>query len=227
MNYRTATLLESVRFELEEKSSVPRPPGKGWFMVFGKWRQIGGMKRKAKAAIKDKIVGTAKSIKALPKGAAKLVANKEFRKEVGAKASKSLRSKAAHALGTIKHEVKEFKMAGKAVAKLARRESISSHEKKAIKAVVKAVAMTVAGTLVMGGIAHLTAGALAQHFAAETAIKSVGKAALLAHLIYEASDESAFDEWVKSLIQDIADRVEKLGDMSEDDIAAILQKSPQ
>jgi hypothetical protein len=249
--------LEALQALIEETESitekgVPKPPGEGWQMVFGRWVQT-GKKTKAKeepeakpkgrvARVKDKlkqakakltkdnIKGMAASLKqklkGLPKEARRLVTDKEHRKEVGKKAAAALRRKVKSAADTIKHEAAEFKTAGKAMGKIAKGKKLDDHDKKAIKAVIKTIGLTVGGTLAMGGIGHFTAQALATHFAAETAIKSVGKAALFAHLLYEdGGDEEAAEAWVKKTIMAIADEVEKLGDMSDEEILEILSKT--
>jgi hypothetical protein len=230
-------LIEDVQTAIDEKSSPPKPPGEGWQMVFGRWVQTGKktkapeepsekpkkpLKQRVKEKVKAKVKAAGQALKDLPGNAKKFVQDKKFRKKVGKDMAAAVRRKSAAAVDTIKHEVKEFKMAGAAVKKVAKGEKLNDHDKKAIKAVVKAVAMTVGGTIAMGGVGHLTAAALGQHFAAETAIKSVGKAALFADLMTE--DEAAFEQWVKKMMNDIADKLEGLGDMSEEELAAIIKK---
>ena len=236
--------------QLLEKSAPPKPPGEGWQMVFGRWVQTGfkakgkdepekkpeapkkkKFKEKAKAKIKRaaeklkaKGKAVAKGIKDLPGNTKKLVTDKAYRTKVGKDAAALLKRKAKGAVDHVKHEVKEFKLAGAAIKKKAQGKELDDHDKKAIKAVVKTIATTVAGTLAMGGVAHLTAAALGQHFAIETAAKAVGKAALYASMFVEEEDEAAFNMWVEKMVRDIAAQVEKLGEMSEDDLVSIIEK---
>lgn len=246
---------------LDEKSTPPKPPGKGWQMVFGKWVKTGkitapqepkgsepppeetkppkkGKIARAKEKVKKGLGLAKKAVKAAP-GAAKKAAKaapgaiKKFmtdgahRKAIGKKAASTLRRKAKAVVADVKHEFKEFKEAGAAIGKLAKHEKLTPHDKKAMKAAIKAIAMTVGGTLAMGGIGHLGVTALAQHFAAETAVKAVGKAAMFAHVLYEAEggDEAAFDAWAHKMIKGIADQMEGLGDMSPEQLKEIMGAS--
>jgi hypothetical protein len=184
-----------------------------------KIKKAGGVK----SALKKGAKKAAKAIKGLPKEVAKLMHDKDHRKEVGQKAAKAIRRKAKAVVADVKHEFKEFKDAGKAIGKLAKREKLTDHDKKAMKAAVMAIGMTVGGTIAMGGVGHLTAIALGQHFAAETAVKSIGKAALFAHILHESEgDEGAFDKWAEQMVLEIADRMENLGNMTPEQIETIL-----
>jgi len=89
---------------------------------------------------------------------------------------------------------------------------LDHHHKKVLRAVLKTIATTVAGTLALGGIAHLTAAALGQHFAIETAA-------------IEEEDAAALEAWIEHILKVIAAKVENLGEMSEKDLLAILEKS--
>jgi len=102
---------------------------------------------------------------------------------------------------------------------------LDHHHKKVLRAVLKTIATTVAGTLALGGIAHLTAAALGQHFAIETAAKAVGKAAMYDSRIIEEEDAAALEAWIEHILKVIAAKVENLGEMSEKDLLAILEKS--
>jgi hypothetical protein len=192
----------------------------------------GGHEQSFLKALGSKGKGVVQAFKNLPKNSKKFFSDPGYRKEVAKAAGKSIRAKAAHAVQHVKDEAHEFKTAGIAIGKAARGKEISDHEKHAIKAAAKTVAMTVIGTVAMGGIAHLTLGALAGHFAAETAIKAVVRAAVLAHLMQhgipylteEEVDEKALEAWTKKLVDHIAKEFENLADASPEEMAALLMK---
>lgn len=174
---------------------------------------------KAKAAVKS--AGAA--VRNLPANARKFLKDKEYRKEVGKAAAESIKRKGKAALENIKAEGHEFKLAGKALVKVAKRQKLDHHDKTALKAAAKTVASTVAGTVAMGGLSHLTVGALATHFAAETAIKAVGKAALFASVDLREGDEATLRKWMEAVVDGIAEGFEKLGDMDESELQQFIK----
>lgn len=183
---------------------------------------------KAAAPVVKKTAATvATRFKGLPDDARKLASDREHRSAVGKKMGEMLRRKAVAAAKNIVHELKELKEGGAALKKLALRQPLSKHDRHALKECAKTIGMTVAGTIAIGGIGHLTAAALGTHFAIEALVKHVGKAALFAHAqqsgwpIYE-SDEGAMQEVVERVIAKVAQRLEGLGSMSDDEIAGIV-----
>ena len=193
-----------------------------------------GLKQKAKDAVagaKEKVSIVSKGllarIKGLPKDAQKLVTDRDHRAEMGKKMGEALKRKSTNAVKNVVGELKELKDGGAALKKLTMRQKLTAHDKAAIKGSAKAIGMTIAGTIAMGGIGHVTAAALGTHFAAETLIKHVGRAALFADLqrtgwpIYE-SDEDAIREVVERVIAKVTKQLEGLGSMSDEEIAAIL-----
>jgi hypothetical protein len=185
---------------------------------------------KAPEAIKTASKGILAKIKGLPADAKKLVTDRKHRSEMGKKMGEALKRKSTAAVKNVVGELKELKDGGAALKKLAMRQKLDAHDKHALKESAKAIGMTVAGTIAMGGIGHLTAAALGTHFAAETLVKHVGRAALFADLqrsgwpIYE-SDEDAIREVVERVIAKVTQELNGLGSMSDEQIAAILSKS--
>jgi hypothetical protein len=189
----------------------------------------GGFAQKLMAKSKK----AAKAFADLPKSSKKFFSDPKFRKKVAKEVGDSFRRKASHAVAHVKEEAKEFKEAGGAIRKYAKGESLSSHDKAALKKAAKAVALTVAGTVAMGGLSHLTVAALAKHFAAETAVKAVAKAAVLVdslqwhggvYLTEATLDEKVMEAWTRRLIEAVADKLEGLAEMDEDEISGILEK---
>ena len=161
-------------------------------------------------------------IKEAPAAVKKFVSDKDYRSEVGGKIAGAFERKATAAWNQVKHEAKEFKTAGKAIAKVAKREKLTSEDKHALKEAAKTLAITAVGTIAIGGLGHLAIGALAKHFAAETALKAVGRAALFASIHMSEEEDASFDKWGEAVIAGITEGFEKLGSMSEDQIAEIL-----
>lgn len=175
-----------------------------------------------KPGLWDRLKGVAKSLKDAPKNVKRMLTDKDYRADVGKKVGVSLKRKAGAAWGMVKHEAHEFKVAGKAIAKIARKEKLDANDKKALKAAGKALAVTVIGTAAMGGLGHLTVGALAKHFAAETAVKAVGRAALFASANLSEEDDAIMARWAEAVINGVADAFEKLGDMDPEDVAKLI-----
>lgn len=183
-------------------------------------------------ALTTKSKKAAAAFKNLPKASKRFFSDPAYRKKAAKDIASKMRKTAASAVDHVKEEIHEFKDAGKAVRKLTKGEKISGHEKEAMKKAAKAIAMTVVGTAAFGGLGHLTLGAMAKHFAAETAVKAVAKAAVMSHLMYngipflteEEVDEKVLEVWVKSLVNHMADEIEKIASMDEEEIAALLEK---
>ncbi len=175
-----------------------------------------------KPGLWDRLKGVGKSLKDAPKNVKRMLTDKDYRAEVGKKVGASLKRKASAAWGMVKHEAHEFKVAGKAIAKIARKEKLDDNDKKALKAAGKALAVTVIGTAAMGGLGHLTVGAMAKHFAAETAVKAVGRAALFASANLNEEDDAIMARWAEAVINGVAEEFEKLGDMDPEDVAKLI-----
>jgi len=170
----------------------------------------------------DRLKSVGKSIKDAPKNVKRMLTDKDYRAEVGKKVGGALKKKAKTAWGMVKHEAHEFKVAGKALKKLAKREKLNDDDKKAMKAAAKALAVTVIGTAAMGGIGHLTLGAMAKHFAAETALKAVGRAALFASVHLHEEDAAVMARWAEAVMNSVADEFDKLGEMDPEDVAKLI-----
>lgn len=172
----------------------------------------------------------AAKIKGLPEEAKRLVTDRTHRAEVGKKMGEALKRKSTAAAKNIVGELRELKDGGVALKKLALRQKLDKHDKHALKESAKAIGMTIAGTIALGGIGHVTAAALSTHFAAETLAKHVGRAALFADIqrsgwpIYE-SDDAAIQEVVERVMAKVIQELEGLGSMSDEQIADILSKA--
>jgi hypothetical protein len=102
----------------------------------------------------------------------------------------------------LKHEVHTFKTAAVGVFKFFKREKLNDDEKKAIKTVVKHVAVTALMAFAGGGLAH-GAAAFAKHVAielvphvvAETILVGVGRAAVFADADSEAETDLNFQKF--------------------------------
>lgn len=186
---------------------------------------------KAGGAVKAKApqlkASVAERIKSLPEDAKRLVTDSTFRSEVGAKMGQALRRKSVAAAKYIAAEVRELKDAGGALKKLALRQELTKHDKHALKAAAVSIATTVAGSIVLGGIGHLTANALAQHFVGEALLKTAGRAALFAHVVRSGwpiceSDDAAVREVVERILERVAGELEALGGLSDEQAMELL-----
>lgn len=203
-------------------SEAPKSAGAAASGEHGSFLKALGAKSKAALA----------AFKSLPKSSKRFFADKSYRKQVARDVASSIRKKASHAVDHVKEEALEFKDAGKALSKLAQKKELTNHEKTAIKKAAKAVAVTVVGTVALGGLSHLTVAALAKHFAAETAAKAVAKAAVMSSLMRasvpflteDEITEQVMESWVKNLVNSIADEMEKLGNASPEEMASLLTK---
>jgi hypothetical protein len=175
-----------------------------------------------KPGLWDRLKGLGKSIKDAPKNVKRMLTDKDYRAEVGKSVGAALKRKGKAAWGMVKHEAHEFKVAGKALKKIARKEKLDAEDKKALKAAGKALAVTVIGTAAMGGIGHLTLGAMAKHFAAETALKAVGRAALFASADLNEEDDAVMARWAEAVIAGVAEKFEQLGEMDPEAVAALI-----
>lgn len=184
--------------------------------------------RAAAPEAKKTVAKAAAGAKGLPDAAKRLVSDREHRSAVGKKMAEALKRKSVAAAKNLVGELKELKDGGAALKKLALRQPLSKHDKHALKDCAKTIGMTIAGTIAIGGIGHLTAAALGTHFAAEALIKHIGRAALFADVqrigwpIYEGED-GAIEEVVERVIAKVVQRLEGLGSMSDDEIAKILE----
>lgn len=168
--------------------------------------------------------GAIEKLKNAPAETKRLVMDAEYRKEAGKAAAAKIKKTAAKIALHVVDEVEEVAKAGGVLTKAARGKKLTDEDKHVLKAGAKALASTVIGTVAVGGIAHLTANALATHFALETAAKSIGKAALYAELASEAEEQAGLKAWAEDIIKGIVEGFEKLGDMSPDELADILAK---
>ena len=137
---------------------------------------------------------------------------KEFFAGPGAAKSKERRSvsdfmkdKAAGVVKSIKHELKEYKTAGKALHKMASKQEISDHEKKAVRTVLVHSALVLGPMAVTGGlsgsIGHVLP-AIATHFMQHSAALTALKVAA-----YATTNESKTDKMMEDLIHKFADYV--------------------
>lgn len=166
--------------------------------------------------------GAVQKLKNAPAETKRLVTDPEYRKETGKAAAAKIKKTAAKIALHVVDEVEEVAKAGGVLTKAARGKKLTDEDKHVLKAGAKAIASTVIGTVAVGGIAHLTANALATHFALETAAKSIGKAALYAELASEAEEMAGLKKWAEDIVNGIVEGFEKLGDMSPDALADIL-----
>lgn len=175
-----------------------------------------------KGAVKTAAAGAVDKLKNAPLAVHKLVADPKFRATVGRKAAAAIKKGAAKAILHACAEVAEVVKAGAVVGKAASGKKLTAEDKHILKAGAKALASTIAGTIAFGGLAHLTAGALAQHFAIETVAKSVGKAAMYAGLATEAEKSAMLQHWAEIIAEGIQKGFAGLGDMDPDKLADIL-----
>ncbi len=179
----------------------------------------------AAGAAKGAVASAVEKIKNAPSATKKLVTDASYRKETGKQVASALKKVAAKAVLHACTEVGEVISAGVVVGKAASGKKLTKHDKHVLKAGAKALATTLIGTVAIGGIAHLTATALAQHFAIETAAKSIGRAALYAELTNEAEKSAALKAWADDIADGVIKGFASLGSMSDDDLADILAKT--
>ena len=164
-----------------------------------------------------------------------------FEKNEGAPGSKERRSlgqalkdKAAGALKAIKkgakHEVEEFKAAGKGVQNFFSGKPLSEHEQKAVKAVAFKVVTTAVFGAAFGGLSHGVAAfgkhvamEFIPHIVGETILKGVGKAAVFA----DADGEAEMDANILKFTELIAKGLEEMeisDEMMEDMVDSYNKK---
>lgn len=186
-----------------------------------------------KKSWKDKLKGAAASVKGAaskaveklknaPAATKRLVTDSEYRRETGKAAAAKIKKTAAKVVLHAVDEVEEVVKAGGVLGKAATGKKLTAEDKHVLKAGAKALATTLVGTVAVGGLAHLTANALATHFALETAAKSIGKAAMYAELATEAEQKAALQAWAEAIVEGVVKGFEGLGDMDPDALADIL-----
>lgn len=202
---------------------------KGWIRKAAEKAKEAATKEKASEVAKKAAEKGKTAAKGISGAARKLVSDADYRAQVGKQAGEAIRRKSKKTAEHIVDELKELKDAGAALKKVGLRQELTGHDKKALKAAAKVIGTTVAGTVVMGGIGHLTVAALAEHFVAETLLKSAGRAALFASfmprggwLFLEQSEEEQVQGLVDQILKHVAQEFENLGSMSSDEIEKIL-----
>lgn len=186
-------------------------------------KRMSSLLKRASKATSAASAAVAKRIAHLPEGTRKLVMDPEFRRDFARKAAEHVKKIPAKALYAAIEEVEEVIMAGGVLLKAARRKELTDQDKHTLKAGAKALATTVIGTVAIGGVAHLTAQALATHFAAETAAKAVGKAALYTAALVAADEmKASMAAWAQNVMQGVQFGFASLGSMPEDELASIV-----
>jgi hypothetical protein len=154
----------------------------------------------------------------------------EMRRSLG----QALKDKAAGALKAIKkgfkHEVEEFKEAGKGVQNFFSGKPLSKHEQKALKAVAFKVVTTAVFGAALGGTAH-GAAYFAKHVAmefiphvvGETILKGVGKAAMFADADGEAETDANMIKFTELIAKGI-EEMEITPEMMEDMVDSYNEK---
>jgi hypothetical protein len=197
-----------------------------------KGAEVAGQAKAAVAKAPHVAKGIMAKIRGLPEAAKRLVTDRDYRSKMGHKMVAAFKRKSTHAIKSIVGELREVKDAGTALKKLALRQKLDKHDKHALKGVAKMIGTTLAGTIAIGGLAHVTAVALGTHFAAETLLKHTARSALFAHMalrgwpIYE-SDDAAIQEVVERVLDQVMLKLESLGDMSDEDLASILSSAQE
>lgn len=194
----------------------------------GEGKSSGKIKEFA-SKLKEKGGAAVEAFKNLPQNGKKFFSDPAYRKEAGKHIAGVFRKKAKGVSDFVKHEVGEFKTAGKALGKIAKREKLTDEDKKALKASAKNIAMTVGGTAAMG---HFTITALATHWAAETAIKAVGHSALFAHfigdtnfdLLTEEEQEEALNKFAEFIMKGVAEKFDEFANASPEEAMELLGK---
>lgn len=166
----------------------------------------------------------ATAIKGIPAASAKLVTDSQYRKDTAHAMAAGIKKVSAKVVMHVVDEVAEVIKAGVVVGKAASGKKLTDADKHVLKAGAKALATTLIGTVALGGLAHVTAEALATHFAAETAIKSFGKAAIMASDDGSESKAST-TQWAKSIISGIEKGFASLASMSDDELTELLKKA--
>jgi hypothetical protein len=140
-------------------------------------------------------------------------ANSPLRKKVGS----FLASRAKNVVSHLKHEAKEFKLAGQACVKLAKRQPLNDHDKHAMAAVASDLAAVAIGIATGGHLAHLLeegAKALLGHAAEHLALESITKAAVRGAVhhanvrILSSEDIGDFDAILEDAVQIMAKELE-------------------
>jgi hypothetical protein len=178
-------------------------------------------KKSLKDALKEKAAKAAASLVGAPAAMKKLVTEPAYRKELGMRAASTIKKVAATSVLHALHEIEELGAAGKAVVKAASGGKLTKSDKHAIVKGAKALALTAIGTIAIGGLSHFAAGALAQHFAAETAVKSLGRAALYAD--NNDTSDITTNMWARDVLNHVMTRFANLDQMDPEELAKILK----
>lgn len=201
------------------KKTAPAAAGGAGHAKKGKDEPKQSLRSRMLGLLKKSATAASTALKKLPKDVQKLATNPTYRASMGRKLATHIKRIPAKVLLHAIEEVSEVVKAGAVLVKAASGKDLDHKDKHALKAGAKALATTVLGTVVMGGIAHLTVNALAQHFATETAMKSVGKAALFAAAVAVAEEKKAM---LRAWAEDVMDAVHigfaTMGTMTDEDI---------
>lgn len=193
-------------------------------------------------APKKTLEGLAGKFKDAPEAAQKFISDADHRKEIVNKASKSIlaspRKYLKSLIATAKHEVHEFKAAGKAIAALMRGKKPSKAEKKAIRTVATHMAITAAAaalTSATPALAGLAIGkAIAKHIALKAVTDTLGRLHMfeelghIGHGLAEIMKLSSEEEGKKLTSEEVLAAViskrvaEELKSFSEDDLVRAL-----
>lgn len=229
------TVVKTAKGWIDKVTGKPATPGaegdaesdKPKGALAAKSADVAGKAKAAAAKAPEVAKGLLARLKGFPADARKLATDRDFRAKTGRAMAGALKRKSLSVVKGAVDEVRELKDAGHALKKLALRQKLDKHDKHALKGAAKAIGTTIAGTIAIGGIGHLTAAAIGTHFVAETLLKNVARAALFAHVtmrgwpIYE-SDDAAVAEVVERIIEQVMTKLEGMGSMSDDELVAML-----
>lgn len=163
----------------------------------------------------------AEQVKRLPGEARRLFNDPQYRAEVGRQAGLAVRRKANAMVNGLVEELRDYRNAGATIAKMSRGERLTDEDKRFISKAVSSAASTVAGAIALGGIGHLTATALATHWAVEAVAKQGGRAALFAGR--HAQRDDGVEAFLTKMVELIAGSAEQFGQVDDDDLANLLR----
>jgi len=175
------------------------------------------------ARVTEGVAGLAEKAAKLPAQTRRLFDDPGYRAEVGKAAGQAIRRKGRAAVGMLAQELREYRAAGAAIAKMSSGQELSADEKKVIGRAVRSLAVTVAGSIAIGGLGHLTAQALATHWAAEATAKAVGRAALFASR--HAQDQ--IDAFLTKMVELIAGSADQFGQADDEALTKLLGDMPE
>lgn len=216
----TSTGQASPKPSLGSDSSTSSPSSKVEGDITSK---VSNLLKKVARGASSALAGPSKKLQKLEPSARKLVTDKMFRRKASQEAVAAVKKIPPKNIYDAAVSSEEVSRAGGVLLKAAASSSLDDHDKKLLKDGAKALATAVlAGTSIKSMDASTTR-KLAAQFAADAAVKSVGKAALYMSAISKNEEALATTAaWAQNVVHGVQVGFATLGSLSDEDLVDIL-----